>query len=169
MQDRVLADGTFVPAGSIQLQEPATRRSGAPVDLPPQARTSQSTHKDSNAVDTSVVDRPAATDASSQNADSRPSTSGREVPASVVRRRNPILPPTAPQLDPVSDAQLNQLVDFLQSHRQVALPAKHSSLVPSCRVSLTTVFHPLVLLFCVAFCRASPAAFCITNSAPCLA
>ncbi|KAK9799357.1 hypothetical protein WJX73_000370 [Symbiochloris irregularis] len=116
-QDRVLADGTFVPAGTVTLTDGSLgvppgvkiRPPGSPPT--PTKRTLEASEKETAAEE---AGRPSVSVEQGLDLDSQPSTSGRAQARSSV-------PLTAPLTDPISSYQLQQLVDFMQSHRRIAV------------------------------------------------
>ena len=123
MQDRVLADGTFVPAGSISASATVKQRLQEAPHSPPRSapdHVGQAAHRADThpaSVTTPIAERSGATVELGLEPASTPNFTGRDDAAPTARRRLPAVPPTAPQVDPVTNTQLEQLVDFMQSHR----------------------------------------------------
>ena len=116
LQDRVLADGTFVPAGTTVLYEDA----GSADRVRPPGTILEGQRRGSEALPNAGIEdeRPAAGSGQQVQAESMPGNSGpSRTGALPTRARNSAVPPTAPMTEPVSNAQLQTLVEFMQRHR----------------------------------------------------
>lgn len=116
-QDRVLADGTFVPAGSVpskagQALDPTLR---VPKHFVTQPQTAD--RRSGAGSSAGTAEQQANAEHGLGDSDKQP-LGDRNAVSLAAKRRSPAIPPTAPWIDPISDLHLEQLVEFLHSHRQ---------------------------------------------------